>query len=135
MAKSRRWGVGIILSALTFAACTSPPQESLVQYQRSVDAAQTAVYNDEAAIQGCVGTNICLQDPSVQALTNDDAKLKADQFKLQVAQYQLKKAEAGSVTSTTTPIPHEPVTQHVNCGALPVGPGAGPPPAACPGTP
>lgn len=37
--------------------------------------------------------------------------------------------------SSSHPTIQSPTTQPVNCGALPVGPGAGPPPAACSGLP
>jgi hypothetical protein len=117
---------------------------SLAIDQRAVDAAQTNVSKDQAIVNteeaylavtcgSDLSSNPCQTGNSATTLEKDEANLSTAQFKLQVAQDRLKKDEG--VTRSSTSIVHTPTTQSANCGALPVGPGAGPPPAACPGLP
>jgi hypothetical protein len=155
VARSGRCRVGVVLLAgLMLAACSSPPPHSLANDQRAVDAAQAAVARDQQAMSvythpsqaqaiSCAvtastsGANTSPGCPGSVVESKDQANLKVDHFKLQVAQDQLKKDESGGGTGITIPKYQPPTTTTtpVNCGALPVGPGAGPPPAACPGLP
>ena len=146
-------GVGLILIAgLMLAACSSPPQDSLASDQRSVEVAQAALERDEAALPcTTLSSNVesaCVAESTSQAIScatagkdcppavsKLQAKLKAAEFKLQVAQNQLKKDYPSEVTGTSTPMVNTPTTRSANCGGLPVGPGAGPPPASCAGLP
>jgi len=118
--------------------------------QRAVDAAQAAVARDQAApqrdtdprnpqvIAGApeeISLTTCSLNSACTAEYEVQARFRADQVKLKVAQGQLKKDESSGVTGTTIPSSRPPTTQPVNCGALSVGLGAGPPAAAFPGLP
>jgi hypothetical protein len=74
-------------------------------------------------------TNPCQPGNTYAILDKDEAKLSAAETMLQVAQDRLTRLTG------TIPAYHARTTRRVDCGALPVGPGAGPPPAACPGLP
>jgi hypothetical protein len=152
-AKSGRMGVGLILIAgLMLAACSSPSQDSLASDQRAVEVAQAAVARDEAALPcSTLSSNVesaCVAESTSQAIScatagtdcppsvsSLQAKLKAAEFKLQMAQNRLKKDYPSDVSGTRTSMVNTPTTHSVNCGGLPVGPGAGPPPASCSGLP
>jgi hypothetical protein len=115
----RRMVVAILVGGLTLAACSS--HDSLANDQRAVDAAQTAAARDQAALNdfsslstsqviSCAVASQELTAPGVPATTSSlpsycpgssaysrlQAKLNADEFKLQVAEDQLKKDESGS---------------------------------------
>jgi hypothetical protein len=139
--RSRPCGVGIILGALMFAGCHSSPHESLSQYQRAVNTAQTVVTDDREAVNSeqaylsipCgsdLSTNPCQPGNTYKTLDRDEAKLAAAESELHVAQDRLEKKTGPAIAPY-----HPPTTQPVDCGALPVGPGAGPPPAGCSGQP
>lgn len=98
----------LLMAGMVAVGCSSPPHVSLANDQAAVNAAQAAVAGDQASQQaltaGTPQSVECLGDPgSAVCLAYEhnlnaqgaklDAKLKADQFKLQVAEDQLKKDE------------------------------------------
>ena len=121
MARTGRWGVGLLLILLLAGCSGCSSGQNLAQDQAVVDRAQAAVNADQAALTqaraayqndadtpaelacslqqpqpgaaGCPGNPQQAADQT--AINKDQAKLERDQFKLQVAQDQLKRDEGG----------------------------------------
>ena len=114
----RKLLAAVALGALLLAACSSSPQDSLANDQRTLNGLQTAVANAQAEVStdqtnvaadmpapadectalqqagsSCTPTRHHLNQDEAQE-AKDEATLKADEFKLQVAQDQLKKDES-----------------------------------------
>ena len=101
----------IFVAGLLLAACSSTPHNSIATDQRAVDVARGAVARDQSAqctvsatlTARCFGAQSTAQaigcatnfQRCEAAVSKATAKLKADEFKLQVAQDQLKKDESG----------------------------------------
>lgn len=96
-------GVVAVLGVLLAAGCSSTPPMSLSKDQATVDVDQSAVARDQISLQPYTHSStsqaISCAVSSKRCSAADsksEAKLKTDEFKLQVARDQLKKDESAN---------------------------------------